>query len=141
MGVCYTVMVIDIDDWRYVDSIKSREDSVAAVLAAFDAAGLYQPEVLAQWDCTVVYDLGKRSPLRADIYACLKAGLFDVVYACADNASTKWEPLDPADVSSSHKRFEAKAPNLETVDALHDSRNGVVTRIASVDDLFADLDD
>lgn len=37
--------------------------------------------------------------------------------------------------------FEVKAPNRETVAALHDSRNGVVTRVASVDDLFADLED
>lgn len=37
--------------------------------------------------------------------------------------------------------FEVRAPNPDTVAALHDSRNGVVTRVASVDDLFADLDD
>lgn len=37
--------------------------------------------------------------------------------------------------------FEVKIPNRETVAALEDSRNGVVTRVASVDDLFADLDE
>lgn len=37
--------------------------------------------------------------------------------------------------------FEVKVPNRETVDALQDSRSGVVTRVASIDDLFADLED
>jgi len=37
--------------------------------------------------------------------------------------------------------FEVKVPNPETVAALHDSRNGAVTRFTSVDDLFADTDD
>lgn len=37
--------------------------------------------------------------------------------------------------------FEVKAPNQETVAALQASRDGEVTRVASVDDLFADLDD
>lgn len=37
--------------------------------------------------------------------------------------------------------FEVKVPNPETVAALRDSRNGVVTRVTSVDDLFVDLDD
>lgn len=37
--------------------------------------------------------------------------------------------------------FEVKAPNPETVAALRDSRNRAVTRVASVDDLFAGLDD
>ena len=35
--------------------------------------------------------------------------------------------------------FEVKAPNSETVAALHASRNGKVTRVTSVDDLFTDL--
>jgi len=34
-----------------------------------------------------------------------------------------------------------KVPDPETVAALHDSRNGAVTRFTSVDDLFADTDD
>lgn len=37
--------------------------------------------------------------------------------------------------------FEVKVPNAETVAALRDSRNGEVTRVTSVDDLFEDLDD
>lgn len=37
--------------------------------------------------------------------------------------------------------FEVKAPNPETVAALQASRDGEVTRVASVDDLFADLGD
>lgn len=37
--------------------------------------------------------------------------------------------------------FEVKLPNRETLAALEDSRNGVVTRVNSVDDLFADLDE
>lgn len=37
--------------------------------------------------------------------------------------------------------FEVKAPNPETVAALQASRDGDVTRVASVDDLFADLED
>lgn len=37
--------------------------------------------------------------------------------------------------------FEVKVPNAETVAALRDSRNGEVTRVTSVDDLFQDLDD
>jgi len=37
--------------------------------------------------------------------------------------------------------FEVRVPNQETVAALLDSRNGAVTRVASVDDLFADLND
>ena len=36
--------------------------------------------------------------------------------------------------------FEVKVPNAETVAALRDSRNGEVTRVTSVDDLFEDLD-
>lgn len=36
--------------------------------------------------------------------------------------------------------FEVKAPNAETVAALQASRAGEVTRVASVDDLFADLE-
>jgi DNA-damage-inducible protein J len=35
--------------------------------------------------------------------------------------------------------FEVKIPNQETVAALNDSRNGVVTRVASVDELFDDI--
>lgn len=34
--------------------------------------------------------------------------------------------------------FEVRVPNAETAAALLDSRNGVVTRTASVNDLFAD---
>lgn len=34
--------------------------------------------------------------------------------------------------------FEVRVPNAETAAALLDSRNGVVTPVASVDDLFAD---
>lgn len=37
--------------------------------------------------------------------------------------------------------FDVKVPNPETVAALQASRDGVVTRVASVDDLFADLSD
>lgn len=37
--------------------------------------------------------------------------------------------------------FDVKVPNAETVAALRDSRNGEVTRVTSVDDLFEDLDD
>jgi len=37
--------------------------------------------------------------------------------------------------------FEVKVPNAETVAALRDSRDGNVTRVTSVDDLFEDLDD
>lgn len=37
--------------------------------------------------------------------------------------------------------FEVRVPNAETTAALLDSRNGVVTRAASVDDLFADDDE
>jgi DNA-damage-inducible protein J len=37
--------------------------------------------------------------------------------------------------------FEVKVPNAETVAALRDSRNGEVTRVTSVDDLFEDIDD
>ena len=37
--------------------------------------------------------------------------------------------------------FEVRVPNAETIAALQDSRNGVVTRVASVDDLFADDDE
>jgi len=36
--------------------------------------------------------------------------------------------------------FEVKAPNTETVAALRASRAGEVTRVSSVDDLFADLE-
>jgi len=36
--------------------------------------------------------------------------------------------------------FEVKVPNPETVAALHDSRNGAVARLTSVDGLFADTD-
>ena len=36
--------------------------------------------------------------------------------------------------------FDVKVPNAETVAALRDSRNGEVTRVTSVDDLFEDLD-
>lgn len=36
--------------------------------------------------------------------------------------------------------FEVKAPNSETIAALQASRNGEVTRVTSVDDLFADLE-
>lgn len=35
--------------------------------------------------------------------------------------------------------FEIKVPNKETVAALNDSRNGAVTRVASVDELFNDV--
>ena len=34
--------------------------------------------------------------------------------------------------------FEVRVPNAETAAALLDSRNGVVTPVASVDELFAD---
>jgi DNA-damage-inducible protein J len=37
--------------------------------------------------------------------------------------------------------FEVRIPNEETVAALLDSRNGLVTRVASMDELFADIDD
>ncbi|WP_282029963.1 type II toxin-antitoxin system RelB/DinJ family antitoxin [Paracoccus marcusii] len=37
--------------------------------------------------------------------------------------------------------FEVRVPNAETVAALQDSRNGVVTRAASVDDLFTEDDE
>lgn len=37
--------------------------------------------------------------------------------------------------------FEVKVPNAETVAALRNSRDGNVTRVTSVDDLFEDLDD
>lgn len=37
--------------------------------------------------------------------------------------------------------FEIKVPNAETVAALHDSRNGKVTRVTSVEELFNDLED
>lgn len=37
--------------------------------------------------------------------------------------------------------FEVKAPNAETVAALKASRDGNVTRVASVDDLFTGLDE
>lgn len=37
--------------------------------------------------------------------------------------------------------FEVRVPNAETVAALQDSRNGIVTRAASVDDLFAEDDE
>jgi len=36
--------------------------------------------------------------------------------------------------------FEVRLPNAETVAALQDSRNGIVTRAASIDDLFEDDD-
>lgn len=34
--------------------------------------------------------------------------------------------------------FEVRTPNAETVAALQDSRNGIVTRATSIDDLFED---
>jgi DNA-damage-inducible protein J len=34
--------------------------------------------------------------------------------------------------------FEVRAPNARTVAALQESRDGVVTRVESLDDLFAD---
>ena len=37
--------------------------------------------------------------------------------------------------------FEVRVPNAETTAALLDSRNGIVIRAASVDDLFADDDE
>ncbi|PIH47845.1 DNA damage-inducible protein J [Staphylococcus epidermidis] len=37
--------------------------------------------------------------------------------------------------------FEVRVPNAETVAALQDSRNGIVTRAASVDDPFAEDDE
>lgn len=37
--------------------------------------------------------------------------------------------------------FDVKIPNQETIAALHDSRNGVVTRVASVDELFSDINE
>lgn len=37
--------------------------------------------------------------------------------------------------------FEVRVPNNETVAALLDSRNGVVIRATSIDDLFADDDE
>ncbi len=37
--------------------------------------------------------------------------------------------------------FEVKVPNPDTVAALQDSRNGVVTRFTSVNELFADIGD
>lgn len=37
--------------------------------------------------------------------------------------------------------FEVRIPNEETAAALLDSRNGLVTRVASMDELFADIDD
>lgn len=37
--------------------------------------------------------------------------------------------------------FDVKVPNAETVAALRDSRNGEVTRVTSVENLFEDLDD
>jgi DNA-damage-inducible protein J len=37
--------------------------------------------------------------------------------------------------------FEVKVPNAETAAAILDSRNGVVSRVASVDELFSDVED
>lgn len=37
--------------------------------------------------------------------------------------------------------FEVRVPNAETIAALQDSRNGTVTRAASIDDLFAEDDE
>jgi len=49
--------------------------------------------------------------------------------------------IDRATLGGRALPFEVKVPDPETVAALHDSRNGAVTRFTSVDDLFADTDD
>lgn len=44
-------------------------------------------------------------------------------------------------VSEKALPFEVKVPNAETVAALHDSRNGKVTRVTSVEELLKSINE
>ena len=83
---------------------------------------------------------GANAVVRARIDSATKQKATQLFHAMGITVSDAIRMMLVQAVAEKALPFEVKSPNAETVAALQASRAGEVTRVASVDDLFADLE-
>ena len=65
MGICYEIKMQDDFNWKYSGTTKRKQ--LNKFKKAFQKAGGYTPELIAEWYGHAIFDIGKSNP-EIDVY-------------------------------------------------------------------------